>query len=47
MSSKESLSYVIHMLAPPMLAIDHFDVHQFIWENAIELVSLFEAAEGA
>jgi hypothetical protein len=50
MSFKESSSYVIHMLAPPRLAIDRFDIQQFIWENAldtIELVSFLDVAEGA
>jgi hypothetical protein len=38
------------MLTPPRLAIDRFDVRQFIWENAldtIQLVSFLDAAEGA
>jgi hypothetical protein len=35
---------------PPRLAIDRFDIRQFIWENTldtIELVSFLDAAEGA
>ena len=35
------------MLAPPRLAIDRFDVRQFIWEYAIKWVSVFEVVEGA
>ena len=50
MSFKEPLLCVIYMVALPRLAIDRFDLRQFLWENIldmVELVSFFDATERA